>query len=318
MNEDYYSISVTDGKMYLRGGQIYSTVLAVKRFEVAINNDETVDFPEGFRYIGKYSEDADAILGNDYKIAWRDEFNNTSLDNNSWNYIENQMSGVNNKTSVVNSDAVSTTNGNLIIQPSYDENNYYGGEISTRGKMSYRYGYVEARMQIPDINGFLSAFWMRTTNATSSAEKFSFAEVDVFERLNSGNIKSSVLKWNVDKSTGSSVLSGGELNSSQDILYNKNMKTQLDGNWHTVGMEWTNTELKFIVDGEVQFTYKYSRYEELKNILNNNNMYLIFSLYTGKESNIASALDENADWTQSFKIDYVHLYQDASGVLKIG
>lgn len=312
MNDNYYTISVADGVMYLRGGHTYSTILAVKRFEALVTENETISFANGYVYHGEYSKDAAAYLGDGYKITWLDEFDGNSIDN--WNSVENQMSGVNGKTSVTTTESITVSNGVLEIKPSYDENYYYGGELSTKSKMSYQYGYVEAKMQIPDINGFLSAFWMRTTNAGSSEEAFSFCEVDVFERLNSGDIKTTIHKWDVIKDGETVKLSGGELTVNG---YNRNVRTDLDGNWHIIGVEWTQSDISLIVDGVKLYTYDYTKNSALKEILDNNGMYLLLSLYTGKESNIAAELDSNADWTQSFKIDYIHLYQNASGKLSV-
>lgn len=330
LDKDSYLLKVKNRKLYLIGGHDYSAMAAVRQannlFSSEREEGEVLEFAKGYELEGVYDN---TLTDSEFNLSWSEEFNGDAINWRTWNTETINATGVNGKTSKVTPDAVSVSDGMLNITASEDENNYYGGQVNTCGLVSYKYGYVEAKMYIPEEAGFWPAFWARGLNAASGKDAFTFIEVDFFERFgtnNLGQLKSSILRWEYDKND-SPQISGGQLYKKltgtdplTSYYYDKpsTYVSGIEAGWHTVGCDWTEEYMRFIVDGEVfyEFNYKYDK-TKIKELMTGESMYLIFGMLTGVSSDMVNAPDATTDWNEQFKVDWVHIYQKVGQRLNV-
>lgn len=127
-------------------------------------------------------------------LVWSDEFNGTALDTSVWNYdIGNNGNG---NIGWGNSEAeyytdrpqnVRVENGKLVItalQESYGGQNYTSGRINTKGKYSFKYGKIVARIKLPYAQGMWPAFWMLGNSYANTANNWPrCGEMDIVESV---------------------------------------------------------------------------------------------------------------------------------------
>lgn len=103
----------------------------------------------------------------DYKLMWEDNFDNTVLDESQWTIEE--LSGYNQELQAYRRSNITiekdVTGVNCLVISAKKEISgshlVTSGRLVTRGKVSCKYGKVEARIKFPHTqNGFWPAFWM--------------------------------------------------------------------------------------------------------------------------------------------------------------
>ena len=119
---------------------------------------------------------ADAPPG--YRLAWSDEFNGSSVDAHRWRpRIDTKMG------SRQRPENISVGGGVLLLR--VDRNpgasaGYSGAGLISRE--SFRYGYYEARLRVPDVPGWHTSFWMMSEKRKSvKGYELSVQEIDVME-----------------------------------------------------------------------------------------------------------------------------------------
>jgi beta-glucanase (GH16 family) len=185
-------------------------------------------------------------------IIFNDDFNGTSLDRTKWDYAPNwdRQGG-----STWMDDMVSVSGGNLHLKLKRDPTLGKGqdwiraGAVRTRKKnwpydmiFSNSYGYYEARIKFPVVDGTWGAFWlMCRDNAPSSNAGKDGTEIDIVESI--GNARghyNAALHWNGYGAEHQSVGSIEHGGSEPVNIY--------DGEFHVFGLEWAKTEYVFYVD----------------------------------------------------------------------
>ncbi len=152
---------------------------------------------------------------------------------------------------------------------------YASGMMSTELSFGMDGGYIEISAQVPDQQGFLSAFWLLPTDGDWSAE------IDVFETL--GHLPET-MNTNIWDNGTPNQLSFPTIDMS-------------DG-FHTYGLEWTDTDITWYIDGQSVRTTANTVGED---------MYLVASLAV--DTNWTGAVDGTTDFTDSFDIDYIRVYE---------
>ena len=103
-----------------------------------------------------------------YKLYWHDEFDTDGrLPEEDWNYEEHEVGWVNHELQeyIPSEEYAYVKDGELVIQPvkNVDDSgnvSYVSGRVNTQGKHDIKYGWIEARIKVPQGKGFLPAFWM--------------------------------------------------------------------------------------------------------------------------------------------------------------
>ena len=244
---------------------------------------------------------------NDLRLTFRDEFNSLSLDTgtaatdaNFWNssmhngYIRS-LAGNNEKQIYMDADYLglgvdpfSVNNGILTINAAKSSSavkaatgyDYTSGVLTSQGAFSQTYGYWEVRAQIPEGKGLWSAFWLLNENENWPPE------LDILEAIGS---ETNWLHQTVHTETGSAT-------SAATWSVEK-----LSQSYHTYGMDWTQHEITFYLDGRATFTMPTPTDVHTP-------MYMVLNLAVG--GNWPGSPDATTNWANAkYNVDYVRVYE---------
>ena len=217
----------------------------------------------------------------DYELIFSDEFNGQELDSLKWStalpwgsdliingelqyYIDIQQNpdiGYNPFSFDGEALIINATPTPDHLKSSANDQSYLSGTISSAEKFDMTFGYIEARMDFPVGTGLWPAFWMLSSDFVDLRPQLFIAEGDgaksdsVFHNYNyhddEGNLRSPG-QWQVTQET-------------------------LSEGFHTFGVQWSEEELLFYVDGE-------PRYRVVGENVSKQAMYLIANLAVGAKN----------------------------------
>ena len=185
----------------------------------------------------------------------------------------------------------------------------------TKDRMSYKYGYLEMKAKVPYGAQFHPSFWlMPDQNLRESAYN---GEIDIFETMgNYSKFYSNLHIWESDYSSSESLSSvESKYHGSYTFkrgLSDKYSSINLNNDWHVYGFEWTETYMKFYVDGSLYHTIDLTKLSgEFKKYPDGvdafNDFYYII-LGTGVYE--SKLLSEGRGTATDYIVEYIRLYQD--------
>jgi beta-glucanase (GH16 family) len=183
---------------------------------------------------------AEPPTGKTWQLTFSDEFDKSSLDTEKWVVREGKRrEGFWDKGGVIQ-----PGDGFLHLRTYFDKGQVNSGSIDSRSRFEQRFGFFEARCQLPSVAGHWSAFWLlaRDFGKSSSAE-ISGAEVDIFEYhtlLGSG--VHHAVHW---PKYGPSLQSRKQVSPMLDI-----------GGFHVFGLLWERDRYVFYIDGKQTWEVK--------------------------------------------------------------
>lgn len=105
-----------------------------------------------------------------YSLVWSDEFNGTTLDENTWNIEVNGNGGGNQELQYYRRENVSlgadpATGDHCLIltakRENYQGKSFTSGRVTSRDKAAFKHGVLQARIKFPKTaNGLWPAYWM--------------------------------------------------------------------------------------------------------------------------------------------------------------
>jgi hypothetical protein len=242
---------------------------------------------EAFR-IGLGSGNDDG--GNGMRLVWSDEFDGPTIDERKWAYEVQRPGWVNRELqnyTYRRQENARIENGHLVIEDS-------SARLKTQGKASWRYGRVEARVQVPGGWGTWPAFWMMPDDFSRGWP--ACGEIDVLEHVGHDSnrvhatLHSAAYNWQrPEQRTASTFVNGAT------------------SGFHIYALEWRADRIEMFVDG--------NRYFSMQNPNRGNdhwpfdkNFYVILNLAIGGDWGGARGVDPNI-WPQRMLVDYVRVYQ---------
>ncbi|HVU95202.1 MAG TPA: family 16 glycosylhydrolase [Puia sp.] len=226
-----------------------------------------------------------------YSLVWDEEFNGTSVNTANWN-VDVGNPGVNHELEYYQASNATVSNGSLAItarQQSVGGQPYTSAKLETYGKFSITYGRVEARIQLPMVNGTWPAFWMLGTSINQGTPWPDCGEIDIMEHVNTTNTILGTMHWN-----------GG----SGHVQYGSSTTTT-PGVYHVYAVEWDANSIRWYVDNSLYVT------GNIANNINNTGafhhpFYIILNLAMGGDlpgNNI-----DNGSLPTQMLVDYVRVY----------
>ena len=194
-----------------------------------------------------------AFMRSNPETVFFDDFTAPYLNRDIWNveitgniYNQEQQAYVDSSETVYISQNERDCDGALIIHarssPGFRTNqganlDFISGRIHTRGKVTFRYGRVSARMKMPAIEGLWPAFWAIGISGAWPA----CGEIDIMEAVGEPD-------WMSMAVHGSSY-------SGEAALVNKKYFSAPDSiaEWHVYSLECSPTCLSFFVDDELAY-----------------------------------------------------------------
>ena len=180
--------------------------------------------------------------------------------------------------------------------------------ITTYGTMAYVGGYLEMRAKVPFEHGAWPSFWEKSYPGLYSTNYQ--AEIDIFEVFSDETSLANCLhKWGEDH------YSGG-IGDNRTYSFASNEEAT---DWHTYGFEWTDTQYRFYIDGNLYCTLKVDDsgdfapklpgmggFQDYHYVILNNFIFNEGSSW-GPEG---SKLSEDETKVIEYSVDYIRLYQN--------
>lgn len=166
--------------------------------------------------------------------------------------------------------------------------NYTSGMLNTENKAAFAYGYMEISAKVANGQGLWPAFWMLPSSGKWPPE------IDIMET--------------VGQKTDAVINSFHYLDSEglkQDTSYQTFTGIDFSKDFHTYGVKWETDKLTWYIDQHAVF--------ETKNSIPDVPMYLLANLAIGGK--FPGSPDATTPAINNYEIDYIRVYQDASGSL---
>lgn len=221
-----------------------------------------------------------AVKTNAQILVWSDEFRLPKLDAEKWttevggsgfgnNELQYYTSGESNIFIGSKTNAIDT--GYLVIEArkenygvAPESKQFTSGRINTSGKFNFKYGTIEARMKLPDLQkGLWPAFWMLGANYPTVGWPRS-GEIDIMEagfkddwQNNIANKKvSTTVHWfqdNFQEIDPNAPGDGWWGNAS--ATNSKTLTGSLNDGFHVFKLTWTPSKIEGFVDGEKYYDF---------------------------------------------------------------
>jgi beta-glucanase (GH16 family) len=186
-----------------------------------------------------------------FVALWSDEFKGTALDLAKWSYTVDDLGGGNHELQyyVALPSNSFIADGNFVLRArkiDYMGRTWTSAKVTTLGTASFTYGYVEARMKVPQGQGMWPAFWMLPKDTTYGHWPTS-GEIDIMEILG-GNPNTLY----------------GTLHYGQPWPKNEHLSgikvmpagTAFSDDFHVYGVDWQEDHIDWYLDGERYATIK--------------------------------------------------------------
>jgi beta-glucanase (GH16 family) len=171
-----------------------------------------------------------------------------------------------------------------------DEYAYTSGMVTTAApryeedaRYAFTYGYVEARLRLPQGRGLWPAFWLLP------ARQESRPEIDVLETLGHRPDRAELHYHYVD--------GDGEEQSVGSQFDDEDLA---DGDWHTYAVDWSPGRITWVIDGR-------ARYEVTGDEVSDEAMYLVLNLAVGGEW--PGSPDETTELPAAVEADWIRVWQ---------
>ena len=256
------------------------------------------------------------------RLVWSDEFEGDALDSSRWGYhlgvqdIYGSSIGPkywgNNELQYYTEDAAVVSDGVLVITANKEsmpeDREFTSARIHTRDKFSFTYGYIEAKISMPAVDGVWPAFWMlpQPSGTENSNNEYggwaANGEIDIMEakgRLR--RVTDHTLHYG---RRGSSNHSSGHCTLEGSI-----------SDWHVYGLEWTKNYIAWFVDDEEVYRIDSDKWwtaavskEENPAAPFDKDFYILLNLAVGGNYDGGTRPPENFT-SAEMKVDYVRVYQ---------
>ncbi|WEG15202.1 carbohydrate binding domain-containing protein [Alkalihalophilus pseudofirmus] len=196
----------------------------------------------------------------EWKVVWEDHFEGTDLDLDKWSYdtgngfVDSNGTYVsgwgNEELQSYQQENVRVEDGKLVLtgqeESVSDEHgtyNYTSGKIHTQGKFSQKYGKFEAKMALPEGQGYWPAFWMMPEDDVYGGWAAS-GEIDIME--NAGGRPNEI---------GGAIHYGGQWPNNTYTAKDYHFPEGQDvTNFNVYAVEWEPGEIRWYVNGELYQT----------------------------------------------------------------
>ena len=244
-------------------------------------------------------------------LVWSDEFNGDAISSDNWTYdigtgAEKGLSGWGNEelqyyTKREENIRLAELPGGgrgLVIEAhkeTYGGRSYTSARLLTQGLKSWTYGRIEARMRLPEGQGYWPAFWMLGSNI-DSVKWPACGEIDIMEYKGQepGKVHGTIHYGEPHAYTGSSYQLPGGAKFSEDF--------------HVFAVEWRSGEIRWYVDGlQYGIQRKWSSSAGDYPAPFNQPFFILINLAIG--GNFVGSPNGSTVFPQKMYVDWVRVYQ---------
>jgi len=237
-----------------------------------------------------------------WNLVWSDEFdqaNGTSPSSAKWNFDTGGNGWGNNELQYYTSRTANARieGGQLVIEAKEEDfggRDYTSARLITKGKSSWTYGRMEARMKLPRGQGIWPAFWMLGANI-DSAPWPQCGEIDIMENIG----KEPSIVHGTIHGPG---YSGGNPVSGDYTLSG----AVLADDFHVFTVEWDQDRIRWFLDGCQYFTVTPSSLPAGTAWVFNQPQFILLNLAVG--GNWPGNPNGSTVFPQRLTVDYVRVY----------
>ena len=235
------------------------------------------------------------------KLVWADEFNYSGApDATKWAYDTGGSGWGNQELQFYTKARLENARvggGKLIItarKEEFEGMKYTSARLVTRGKASWKYGWLEVRAKLPGGRGTWPAIWMLADNYRMDNWPAT-GELDIMEHVgfDPGRIHASIHCAAYNHIAGTQKTA---TTVAPDAL----------NEFHVYGLNWTADFIEAYFDGKRYFRFE-NEHENAKKWPFDAPFYLILNVAVGGGWGGQKGVDDSI-WPQSLEIDYVRVY----------
>ncbi|MFA6400301.1 MAG: family 16 glycosylhydrolase [Salinivirgaceae bacterium] len=244
--------------------------------------------------------------GSEWNLVWADEFDGAAVDTSKWTFDIGDWGWGNFESQYYTDNKPENArieDGNLIIEAHKNTNGekWTSARLTTRGKVSFKYGKIEFKAKVPINRGNWAAGW---TLGDTYIDEISWpycGEIDILESVafERDTLKDQGIAHASVHSRAYYFKIGNQVSSSVPI-------PNMENSFHTYTLEWTPTYIHIFLNGVQYFTYTKTDVENSWPFDIPQN--IILNLAMGGGWGGAKGIDEKIT-SQKFIIDYVRVYE---------
>lgn len=301
---DCYAVEVLGNNLVITAGSEYAASTATRKVCDYINSNGTVaaDFTLDGNYDPNYS-----MVGN-YKYAWGDEFNGSSLDTTKWmdlpekdNDYQRTAFGGNGIIDYTSRD-YTVNNGALTLNTRKTDTGFSAAKITA--KTQFTYGIMETKVKFGAGNGGCYQVWTRGKDTTPK-ETCVVNEFDFIENFGYSYGRPNLHTW---RHYTEHTDHGKTITTREDV---PNIN---DGEYHYIAMEWNANVIRFYFDGELYLEQNIEDQSVWDAFRKSTHMVFAIDVPasgTTEYSNVPSG--DLSKFSDSMTVDYVRVYQLSTG-----
>ncbi len=214
------------------------------------------------------------------QLIWSDEFD--TFDPAKWSMFQYERHHAFNTYNTLK-----VKDGILSICPFTWEKHHYSAILSTEKFFQFSTGYLETRVKLDTKSGAWSDIWLYSR----AMEQEKAAEIDLFEHreTDGGNNISDIIQHTVH-------FNGYGARYTYDLLLSKILP-----GFNVFGLEWTDTEYKFFLNGEQVWVCKVG--------LTTEKLFLMMSVEVRDQFWAGAIASDGYDGTSMMDVDYVRVFK---------
>lgn len=232
-------------------------------------------------------------------LIWSDEFEGTELNLADWNFELGDGCDLgicgwgNNEPQIYTALNHEVNDGMLTINILNDGGTYTSTRITTKDKVEFTYGRIEARAKLPVGTGVWPAIWMLGANIDDVGWP-TCGEIDILEYVGKNPDE-------VFNSVHTLASSGNTVNTRTTTI------TDIEEGFHVFAANWTSNSIEFFVDDVLLYTYFPPTFT-VEHWPFNQDFYLILNTAVG--GNFGGPDIDDTIFPQEFVIDYIRVYSN--------
>ena len=245
--------------------------------------------------------------GQDWKLAWSDEFEVDSIDKNNWNFQVVEAGHFNDEWQRYTNSSKNAyiEDGSLILKAIHESDvhamgNYSSARLHTAKKQTFKYGKIVARVKLPFSEGIWPAFWMLGTNINENGGDTPWpqsGEIDIFELY--GSKDDGVIEANLHYADESG--SHADMGATSFKLE----EGKFADAFHIFELEWDANRVAWSVDG-VEYASMPITADELSEF--HKEFFILLNVAVGGEW--AGRPDASSVFPQYMYVDWVRVYKE--------
>lgn len=238
-----------------------------------------------------------------YKLLWSDEFNESTVNTNYWQYDLGNGGWGNNELECYTDSNATVANGYLQIQAKQQTvvyngatSNYTSTRMNTAGKFSFMYGRVDIRAKLPVAPGMWPALWF-LGNDFGTAGWPACGETDLMELVGSdSHLVTGSIHW----------LEGNGQEGTLNNTYTLPNGADYSQKFHVFSLVWTAAQITMYVD-DIPYMSESNTSISSGTWPFNQTQFMIFNVAVGGDW--PGSPTAQTVFPQSMYVDYVRVFQ---------